>query len=154
MPTETATASADEAAIRQIVVDLQDAWNRRDADTWAAAFDPDSDHLNLTGLLFEGRQMNRDRHAEIFAGMFKNSDLRHGVRRLRFLNPDIAVVDLDSEMRISGPLPPVFAKLTEAKGENEAVLRTRMRHVMVKRPYGWQIVASQNTPLLSLPATR
>ena len=147
------TANDDEKAIGGIIDEFVATWNRRDAVAWAAQFAVDSDHINVVGMLFEGQDENRRRHAEIFAGMFKNSTLRHHIRRLRFLSPEIALVDLDSEMSIVGPLPPAFTNVTQRNADGAAVLRTRMRHVMTKADGRWQIVASQNTPIMG-PAAR
>ena len=143
----------DERAIRKIIEDFVATWNRRDADAWAAQFAMDSDHINVVGMLFEGREMNRTRHAEIFAGMFRDSTLQHHIRRLRFLTPDIALVDLDSEMIIRGPLPPAFVNVSQRTADGAAIMGSRMRHVMQKTDDVWQIVASQNTPIMG-PAAR
>ena len=142
----------DEKAISAIIDEFVATWNRRDAAAWAAQFAMDSDHINVVGMLFEGQDENRRRHAEIFAGMFKDSTLQHHIRRLRFLSPEIALVDLDSEMSIIGPLPPAFATISRRNADGTAVMRSRMRHVMIKTDGRWQIVASQNTPIMGPPA--
>jgi uncharacterized protein (TIGR02246 family) len=144
-------ASDDEKAISDIITEFVATWNRRDAAAWAAQFAADSDHINVVGMLFEGREENHRRHAENFAGMFNDSTLRHHIRRLRFLSPDIALVDLDSEMRIVGPLPPAFTAISRRDADGAAVMRSRMRHVMTRADGRWQIVASQNSPMMTPP---
>lgn len=146
-------ATDDEKAIGGIIDEFVATWNRRDAAAWAAQFAVDSDHINVVGMLFEGQAENHRRHAEIFLGMFKNSTLRHHIRRLRFLSPDIALVDLDSVMSIVGPLPPAFTAISKRNPDGAAVMHSRMRHVMKKTDGRWVIVASQNSPVM-VPETQ
>ena len=146
------TSPEDEKAISAIIDEFVATWNRRDAAAWAAQFAVDSDHINVVGMLFEGQDENHRRHAEIFAGMFKNSTLQHHIRRLRFLSPEIALVDLDSVMSIVGPLPPAFTAISQRNADGAAVMRSRMRHVMTKADGRWTIVASQNSPIMTPPS--
>src|SRR5712692_1644382 len=53
-PGQTRTTD-DEAAIRKIVADSADAWNRRDAKALAAHTSEDHDHINVNGAWRNGR---------------------------------------------------------------------------------------------------
>lgn len=82
----------DEAAIRKAVDAYTAAWNYHDAQAMTAIFADDADFIGGSG----GR-MNRDAFertmAEEQATIFQNYQLSTAVDQIRFLKPDIALVD-------------------------------------------------------------
>ena len=70
--------------------------------------------------------------------MFNGSHLALKMRKIKFLRPDVAVVDTDAELHGYKSLP----KGLPASG---AVLTARLNHVMVYGNGKWWIVASRNT---------
>lgn len=60
----------------------------------------------LQGVVFCGRKGFKERHAEIFSTILKGSTLRQTIRKTRFVRPDVAVVDVDTEMTDCTKLPP------------------------------------------------
>jgi len=136
----------DEAAIRQIVAAQTEAWNRHDAVAWSKDFEPDADFVNIFGAVFQGRPEIEKRHAVIFTGLFKESRTRVTVRRLVFLGPEVAVVDMNHEVTGHTALPPGVQNSDES-----GTLRTRMKYVLKKTGGTWQISSGQNTDVKPAP---
>jgi uncharacterized protein (TIGR02246 family) len=137
--------STDETAIRAMMAAQADAWNRGDAAAWSKDFAQDADFVNIFGMVFSGRKEIEERHAGIFASIFKGSQSAVTVRRVVFLTPRLAIVDSDHVVTGYGALPPTLHPV-------DGAVRTRMKYVMRKGPKGWVIVAAQNTEMKPLPA--
>jgi uncharacterized protein (TIGR02246 family) len=90
------TVSADEARIRQIVVEEQSAWNRGNATDYAAHFEENGGFTNVVGSVSYGRRAFEERHAQLFVTAFKNTQLSMHIRQIRLLRPDVAIVDIDT----------------------------------------------------------
>jgi uncharacterized protein (TIGR02246 family) len=145
---DTGSPNADEVAIRKLVTEQTEAWNRHDAAAWSKDFAPEADFVNIFGGIFQGRAEIEKRHAEIFLTLFKDSHTEVTVRRLVFLGKakDVAVVDTDHVVTGHGELPPTV----RASGE-PAALRTHMKYVMQKVKGRWLIVTGQNTDVKPRP---
>ncbi|QRO02642.1 SgcJ/EcaC family oxidoreductase [Archangium violaceum] len=136
----------DEAAIRKLVADQAEAWNRSDATAWSKDFAPDAEFINIVGTVFKGRTEIQTRHAFVFDTLFKGSRTEVTVTRVHFLGGDVAVTDMEHVVTGYAGLPP-GVQPTEA-----GVLKTRMRYVMKKNGKRWEIVAGQNTDVKPTPA--
>lgn len=136
---------SDEAAIRGLVAAQAEAWNRGDAAAWSKVFEPDADFVNIFGMVFSGRKEIEERHAAIFATMFKGSQTVVTVRRLVFLTPRLAIVDADHVVTGYGALPATLHPV-------DGAVRTRMKYVLRKSARGWSVVAAQNTEIKPPPA--
>lgn len=90
---DTAGRAADEAAIRQVVVNFSDGWNRHDARAMCADLAEDGDFITWRGEQFHGRKSFEDHHASLFAGLYNNTRRTDNVKRIWWLTPDIASVD-------------------------------------------------------------
>jgi len=126
--------SADEAAIRQIVVQqIQDAWNAKDGRAFAAPFAPDADYVNVLGRYSTGRDVIEKEHTALFSTIHKESHNLRAVQSIRFLRPDVAVVHVEGRLwtRPGG----------EPRGHNINLM------VMTKDDGKWSIAAFQNTPI-------
>ncbi|SEU18239.1 SgcJ/EcaC family oxidoreductase [Stigmatella erecta] len=139
------TAAQDEAALHELVAVQADAWNRGDAAVWSKDFTEDATFINIVGSVFEGRAQIEERHAAIFATVFKGSKTQVTVQRILFPEAGIAVVDAVHEVTGHTRLPPGVQN-TEA-----GLLRTRMRYVMKRTSGQWRIVAGQNTDVKPAP---
>lgn len=139
--------SADDAAIRALLAAQAEAWNRGDAVAWSKPFAQDADFVNIFGMVFTTRAEIADRHAAIFATIFKGTHTAVTVRRLVFLTPRLAVVDTDHVVTGYGALPATLHPV-------DGAVRTRMKYVMQKRGAGWSILAAQNTEIKPQPAPR
>jgi uncharacterized protein (TIGR02246 family) len=92
---EYVTGAADEAAIRRLMDNLVAAWNRGDAESFSARYRDDGTFTNVFGALHVGREEFLRRHAEVFRGFLQGTTITMGVRKLRFVRPDVAVLDAD-----------------------------------------------------------
>lgn len=141
--------AAAESAIHQSLLRLADAWNIGDATLWAEEYWPTADSINILGGLMRDGLAIRDRHAEVFAGPFKGSQLEGDVRRIQWLGVDVAIVDVDICVTKFRALPP------GASATSPGVLQTRLKHIYQCRDGVWRIIASQNTAVVAgaKPAT-
>jgi uncharacterized protein (TIGR02246 family) len=139
--------SADEAALRKLVAEQVEAWNRGDAKAWSKDFAADADFVNIFGGVFQGREQIEERHAKVFAGFLKGTRAEVTVRRLVFVVEGVAVLDTEHVVTGYKELPPPVQAV-------DGALRTRMRYVMKKGPEGWKIVAGQNTDVKAPPAPK
>jgi uncharacterized protein (TIGR02246 family) len=145
---EAAKAGVDEAAIRALVAEQAEAWNRGDAAAWSKDFVSEADFVNIFGMVLNGREEIEKRHADIFATIFKGSRTQVTVRRFVLVgkDKDVAVVDTDHVVTGYGKLPPTVHPTGEP-----AALRTHMKYVMKKVDGRWWIIAGQNTDVKPPP---
>ena len=85
------------------------------------------------------------RHAEIFSTIFKGSTLRQAIRKIRFVRPDVAIVDVDTEMTGYARLP------LGVQAGADGILRTRLQQVLLKENGTWWIAAYHNVDVKPLP---
>jgi hypothetical protein len=78
-------------------------------------------------MVMYGRDSFAQRQAEILATFFKGTVKAHTVRKIRFVTPAVAIVDIDNEVRGVRSLPGGLG--VPADG----VLRTQLMEVFVER---------------------
>jgi len=129
----------DEGAIRNLLQQLELAWNRYDSVSWAALFAEDAGFIQIFGGQLDGRAAIEASHRHIFDTIYKDSVASFTLRSIRFVRPDVAVV---------------FARASvNFKERNEArVIETRPTLIVAKEGEKWQIVAFQNTKVSDVPA--
>jgi uncharacterized protein (TIGR02246 family) len=137
-----AQSPEDERAIRVVLLALPDAWNARDASAWVENFTPDSGFVNILGLRFPDRASNQERHAALFATIFRDSTLQAEVLHVRFPDPDTAVAEVLLRLVGYEALPPGIGETVPG------VLETRLVDVLQKVDGHWRIVFSQNTAIV------
>jgi len=130
-----------EAAIRAIVADQVIAWNAGDGTRYGVRMAPDASFTNLFGMVFYGASAFKDRHNEILSTFYKGTRKRHVVRRIRFVTPDVAIVDIDNEVHGVKAMPAGIA--VPADG----VVKTQLMEVFVRRNGEWWIEAYHNVDL-------
>ena len=128
----------DEGRIRQIIAEEESAWNRGDAKAYAWHFAEEGGFTNVLGNVYYGRRAFEDRHASLFATAFKGTSLRMTVHKMLFIRPDIAIVDIDTEMTGFKTLPPGIHATADG------VVRTRLQQVMSKENGDWWIASYHN----------
>src|ERR1035438_8664973 len=132
-------ASSPETAVRNIIQDEIAAWNAGDAAAFARHFAADGTFTNIRGQFFTGREAFMEKHDFIFKGIYRGTTMKQDVVSLKFVRPDVAVVEtLTAVIGIQKPLP---GTSTDDKGR----LRSRLLQVMVKDGGEWKIVAFHNT---------
>ena len=128
-------SSADEAAIRKVVQQVQDGWNAHDAKTHATAFAPDADYVVVNGVHDKGRETIEKRHTELFTGIYKNSRNVATIKSIRFLRPDVAVVHNEWNL---------LHDVSDSETRKGHAMNTM---VLTKEKGKWSIAAYQNTPI-------
>lgn len=135
----------DTTSIADLVAEETDAWNRGDARAYAAHFSPDGGFTNVMGMVYYGRQAFEERHAELFNTIYKGSVLKQTVGKLRFIRPDVAIVDINVEL--TGFSRPPSGVSTES----DHVGRAKLQWVLVKDNGTWWITAYHNVSVAPSP---
>lgn len=130
--------AADQSAIQTLLDELTDAWKRGDAKAYGARFLPEGTFTNVNGEFYVGREEFDRRHAQVFAGVFRGTALFLTVNQLRFVRPDVAIADIDTEVAGAQLQPPGAAV------GSDGVLRSRLLMVLVKEKGAWCIAAYHN----------
>ena len=108
------SSEADIAAIKQVVADYADAFNHHDAHATAMLFAEGADFTNLRGATRHGWNDIEQIFVTLYSGILKNAHRTDTVKNVRFLTPDIAVVD--DLWEISGSKTPDGADNPDRKG--------------------------------------
>lgn len=122
----------DEEALRQIVAELEAAWNRKDSVAWAELFSEDADFIHILGGHFTGRDAIEQGHRKIFDTVYKGSTNKFEVEKIRFAGDSVAIVFVFGTLKVVQPdLPPQ--------------INARPTMIVERRDGGWKIVTFQNT---------
>jgi uncharacterized protein (TIGR02246 family) len=132
------TLTADETGIRAIMQSQQNAWNKGDAKAFAAHAAEDCLFTNIIGAPFVGRQSFEERHAKIFSTIYAGSHLAIRIRTLKFVTPDVAIVEAELALNGYKSLPPGI------RADSDGILYTELEEVFTNRPGGWQMVSFHN----------
>ena len=125
-------AGKDEAAIRQIVQQLQDGWNAHDGKAFAAPFAEDADYVIVNGMRIKGREEIEKGHTGIFTTFYKESHNVAAVKSVRFLRPDVAVAHVEWNLEV------------KPGGEKARAMNSL---VLTKDGGKWSIASFHNTPV-------
>lgn len=129
---------AAEAAIRLIIADQVVAWDAGDGTRYANHLAPEVSFTNLFGMVMYGAPAFTSRHNEILSTFYKGTKKKHVVRRIRFVTPDVAIVDIDNEVHGVETLP---GGITVPP---DGVVKTQLMEVFVRREGQWWIEAYHN----------
>ena len=132
--------SQAEAQIRSIVAAQVTAWDAGDAKAFAKDLAPDASFTNSFGMVMYGADLFTERHREILATFYKGTTKHHSIRRIRFVTPDVAIVDIDNEVRGVKAMPAGIAT------PPDGIMRTQLMEVFVRRGDRWWIEAYHNVP--------
>ncbi len=90
------TTEMDKAnqAIKQLLLNFVQAWNIHDEKAFSGVFAEDADFTNVFGHSFHGRPAIEAQHASVFSTIFKLSRLTVIKTGLRFINHNLAAVDV------------------------------------------------------------
>ena len=126
--------SPDEAVIRNLETQQQEAWNRHDAKAYANLFTEDGDVVNVVGWWWKGRAEIEQKLAAAYAYVFRESTLTITEVKVKFLTPQIAVAHVRWSM--------VGARTPQDILEPRQGIQTQ---VLQKWEGKWLIAAFQNT---------
>jgi uncharacterized protein (TIGR02246 family) len=128
----------DEFEIRGLQARQQDAWNRHDANAYAALFADDGDVVNVVGWWWKGRAEIEHQLTAAYAVVFRDSRLTITDVQVRFLARDLAIAHVRWSMKGARTPPPI-------PEPREGI----QMQVLQKRGGTWQIAAFQNTNSLA-----
>jgi uncharacterized protein (TIGR02246 family) len=143
-------AAGDVDEVRNVVAAFAATWNRHDLDAFGKLFAPDADFVNVTGLLWTGRQSIQAQHAYVhgtipanspgfserdrpYYGIFKNSTLKFDQIDVRFLRKEVAISHVNWEL------------LDDARAQKPR--RGVFIFVLTRQNGGWLVAAAQNTEI-------
>jgi uncharacterized protein (TIGR02246 family) len=128
-------SSADEAAIRKLMDSMVTAWTTGDARRLAAVYTIDADYASSTGFTANGRAEIEQAYVGQFAGVYKGTSLKLTITGVRFLTPDVALVNADFE--VTGIRGPGGQPAPPRRGSNTSILvRTKGEWLMTAHR-GW-----------------
>lgn len=120
---------ADEAAIRQTVADFDQSFTSHNAHGTAMTFAEDGDFTNMLGVHKRGRKDIEERFTGLYSGTLGEAQRTDRVRSIRFMTPEVAVVDADTV-------------ITNTRGAGGSVIPLRkglMTLVMTRQGARWLI---------------
>ena len=138
-------STADRAAIDALVAAEQEAWNRGDAKAFSARFAEDGFFTNVVGMRAYDRAGFERQHARIFSTIYKGSHNTLTVSKVKFVRPDVAVVDVESVLTGYQELPPGI------KPAADGAVHTALQMVLTKESDGWTIASFHNVAITPLP---
>lgn len=133
-----AQSKSPEAEIRGIVSAQAAAWNAGDGAAYAKDVAPEASFTNLFGMVMYGAPAFAERHRQILGSFYKGTTKHHEIRRIRFVTADVALVDIDNEVRGVKAMPAGI--VVPADG----IVRTQLMEVFVRRDGRWWIEAYHN----------
>jgi uncharacterized protein (TIGR02246 family) len=125
----------DETAIRAVIADMTDGFNKHDAVASSRMYTPDADFTNAAGMQAKGSAAIERFLAAGFLSRLKNASQKTMNVTIRFIRPDVAVVHVTNQ--ISGFLTPDGA--TEAPHDEVSI------RVFQKDNGIWRVSAFHNT---------
>ena len=123
----------DETALHALYGQLLDAWNKRNAERFAALFEESGSSIGFDGSPLEGRGEIAATIGQIFAD-HQTAAYVAKVRAVRFLGPDVAVL-----RAVAGLVPPGQSDINPDVNAMQTLVAAR-------RNGRWQIALFQNTP--------
>ena len=136
-----AQEAVSEAAIRAIIAEQVVAWDSGDGTRYAKHLAPEVSFTNIFGMVMYGAPAFATRHTQILSTFYKGTTKKHLVRRIRFLTPDIAIVDIDNEVHGVKTMPPGIVVPVDG------VVKTQLMEVFARRDGKWWIEAYHNVDL-------
>ena len=127
-----------DAPIRAIIAAQAAAWDAGDGAAYAKDLAPDASFTNLFGMVMYGAPAFAERHRHILATFYKGTTKHHAIRRIRFVTEDVAIVDIDNEVRGVKAMPPGIPV------PPDGIIKTQLMEVFVRRGGRWWVEAYHN----------
>jgi uncharacterized protein (TIGR02246 family) len=132
MNTQTMTGAPADTAARDLVANLEAAWNAADGAAFGAEFTDDAAFVDIRGSRHRGRGAIGAGHQGIFDSIYRGSTVRYDVESVDQLGGDVALAHVDATLDCpAGPMA----------GTNYA----RFTVVLVRDGDNWQAKAFHNT---------
>ena len=125
----------DKIAIDHLFDQLSDAWDCGDGEAYASLFLEDAVFVGVFGFRLKGRSIIKERHQDVFNGIFKYSRLESMCgKQLQPLTNDVVLIHSDGDIYFPGEV---------AANSNPSGMRTLS---VVKVDGTWKVASFQNTP--------
>lgn len=129
--------SKDEEAIKKVLTNFTDAWNKHDAIAFANIFAKDADFTNVAGKSAHGRDQIEKHHEPGFKTKWKDSYQTIIQHKIRFIKQDVAAVDAWWELTgIKGP-----------EGQDMPTRKGLLNFIMTRNEGKWLITVMHNMDL-------
>jgi uncharacterized protein (TIGR02246 family) len=92
-----------EDVIRATLQTYATAWNAGDAHGIADLYTTDADYTGYGSVMTRGRADIEKRYSELLAGVFAGTQVEVDVSSLRFIKPDVAIVDGSLNLTANAP---------------------------------------------------
>jgi|GEM_PF-1873705 len=129
--------------IDDLLARWSDSWNSMDGMAFGANYAEDADFVNPLGGIVTGSAAIGATHVFLFNGPFRGSRSEYVIRRMVALTGNLAIVDLNTELRNVAFLPPGLS------ASPDGVVRTRGRLIVGTVHGEWKILAQQYTSFLA-----
>ena len=134
----SAQSSSDTAAVRNIVQNEIDTWNKGDATGYSRDFAASGTFTNIRGQFFTGYPGYLKQHEVIFQGIFKSSTLKQEIVSLIFVRPDVAILETATTVSGAGQTPLGVTR------DDQGRIRTRLMQVVARDNGVWKIITYHN----------
>ncbi len=92
-------SAGDEQALRDTISRMESAWARHSAADVNQFYTEDADVVIPPGNRFSGRAALKQESEKEFAGIFKHATFAYSLKTIRFVRPDVAIVDASFEFQ-------------------------------------------------------
>src|SRR5581483_10392997 len=130
---QMAMPAGESEAVRALCYGIWQAWNRRDADAYAALFAEDASVIGFDGSAMHGRDEIRSTIGAIFRD-HPTAAYTGIVRGVRALSPSVALLEA-----VAGLTPP-------GRDAIKPEVNALQTLVAIRRADGWRVASFQNTP--------
>jgi uncharacterized protein (TIGR02246 family) len=127
-----AQRSKDKVAIRENIRKMEQGWNTKNGTLFAEPFAEDADGVPIGGKIFKGHDIIEKVHGDLFKTVFKDSTITLQIKQLRFLRPDVALVQVHNNNKW---------RREDTQGEHNSTITL----VMTKEAGEWKVASFQNT---------
>jgi uncharacterized protein (TIGR02246 family) len=125
--------TADVAAMRDVIADIEAGFNAKDPERSTLHFAPDATAVSVKGALVAGRDELLEAHRAGYSGPLRDQYARYELGDITFLRPDVAVAHKR-------------AWATTPEGEEIDVGHAMIAlYVFVREEGRWLVAARQNT---------
>jgi uncharacterized protein (TIGR02246 family) len=131
-PHSASVNRADEVAIRALIDRQVKGWDTGDPAAYASVFTPDADYVTFLGSSYKGREAIALFYAPLFKKLLRGSRLRTQITHLRYLTPDVALIQARASVT------------KQVRRWNRRADRVNTS-IAVRTDDGWLLAASQNT---------
>jgi uncharacterized protein (TIGR02246 family) len=126
----SASRAKEEEAIRQVLAQFEQAFDKRDAKIYAKSFVEDADWENAFGSREKGRANIEKRLTGVYQ-MFQQAKQQIVELRIRFITSDVAVADVDRE---------IVGSVSAGGDKNLPPRKVRTTHIFRKKKGIWLVV--------------